>query len=61
MLEKVINKLMSGKFLMTVAFTVTTCYLAWVGKIEAKDFVMLATMIVSAYFGQSVAKGVKNE
>lgn len=59
MLEKVIAKLMSGKWIMTVAFTATTCYLAWVGKIQADLFLPLTTMIVGAYFGQSVAKGDK--
>lgn len=51
MKEKIVMKILSGKWLMTVAFTLTTCYLAWVGKIPVDIFVPLTTMIVGAYFG----------
>jgi hypothetical protein len=51
MLEKVITKVLSGKWIMTVSFTFTTCYLAWTGKIPVDIFVPLTTMIVGAYFG----------
>ena len=51
MLERIINKVTSGKWIMTISFTVTTCYLAWVGKIPVDIFVPLTTMIVGAYFG----------
>jgi len=59
MLEKIVSKLLSGKWIMTIAITATLCYLAWVGRIEAKDFLVVATMVVGAYFGQSIAKGAK--
>jgi hypothetical protein len=57
MLEKIIAKITSGKWLMTVAFTVTTCYLAWIGQIPTDQFVPMVTMIVGFYFAQSVTKG----
>jgi hypothetical protein len=52
MLEKIIAKVLSGKWIMTIAFTVTTCYLAWIGKISAEVFVPLVTMIVTSYFNK---------
>jgi uncharacterized membrane protein YfcA len=59
MKEKIVGKLMSGKFLMTIAVTFTICYLALTGKVDAKDFMVLATMVAGTYFGQSVAKKVE--
>lgn len=59
MKEKIISKLFSGKFLMTVSVTFTLCYLALTSKVEAKDFIVIATMVAGTYFGQSVAKKVE--
>jgi uncharacterized membrane protein YfcA len=59
MKEKIVGKLLSGKFLMTIAVTFTICYLALTGKVDAKDFMVLATMVAGTYFGQSVAKKVE--
>jgi hypothetical protein len=57
MLEKVIAKVISGKWIMTIAFTVTTCYLAWTKQIPTEQFIPMVTMIVGFYFAQSVSKG----
>lgn len=59
MKEKIVGKLLSGKFLMTVAVTGTLCFLAVTGKVDPKDFVVIATMVAGTYFGQSVAKKVE--
>lgn len=56
MLEKIITKVTSGKWIMTVSFTFTTCYLAWVGKIPVEVFIPLVTMIVTSYFNKEAAK-----
>jgi len=52
MLEKILTKVLSGKWIMTIAFTVTTCYLAWTGAIPAEVFVPLVTVIVMSYFNK---------
>lgn len=52
MKEQILKKVLSGKWIMTIAFTTTTCYLAWIGNISAEVFVPLVTMIVTAYFSK---------
>lgn len=59
-LERIVGKLLSGKFIMTVAFTITTCHLAWVGLIPIELFVPMTTAIIGFYFAQSIAKGKTN-
>jgi uncharacterized membrane protein YfcA len=59
MKEKIVTKLLSGKFIMTIAVVFTLCYLALTGKVDAKDFMVIATMVAGTYFGQSVAKKVE--
>lgn len=55
-MDKLINKLLSAKFLIAIMVSVTLCYLAIAGRVDAKDFVIIAMAIVGAYFGQSIAK-----
>jgi hypothetical protein len=58
MLEKVISKLLSAKFIIAIMVMVTTCYLVISGKLPSEQFIPLATLIVGFYYGQSVAKKV---
>jgi hypothetical protein len=57
-IERIVNKFTSAKFLTAMAVILTTCYLAIVGTITSEQFAPLATMIIGFYFGQSVAKKV---
>jgi hypothetical protein len=57
-IERIITKFTSAKFLIAMSVILTTCYLVIVGKLPAEVFFPLASMIVGFYFGQSVAKKV---
>ena len=57
--EIIVAKLTSGKFLMTVAFTLTFCILAVMGKISADKMVEITLVIVYAYFTKRTENGVK--
>lgn len=55
LLKLVINKCISGRFLMTVAFTITSCVLAVKGTFPVEAFVGLATLIANSYFNRDRA------
>lgn len=44
-------KLIDLKTIVTLIFTIVTSYLAIVGKVEAKEFLSLTSMILIFYFG----------
>lgn len=45
-------KLIDLKSIVTIIVTVVFCHMAWVGKIEAKDFMIVAIMIYTFYFNK---------
>ncbi len=48
--EKVINKCFSGRFIMTVAFTLTICRAFLRSQIPPEAFIPMAILIVEWYF-----------
>ncbi|MBU1173565.1 MAG: hypothetical protein KKD44_28690 [Proteobacteria bacterium] len=50
MRERFFSKITSGKFIMTVAITITLCVLALQGKVGTEDFMKLALIVAYAYF-----------
>lgn len=44
------NKLLSGRFLLTIATAIVFVYLALVGRMEAKDTMLIITMVFTLYF-----------
>lgn len=50
------SKLLSAKWLISIAMTLVFCYLALAGKITSEQFMAAYMMVVGVYFGQSVAK-----
>ena len=55
------NKATSARFLMTVAFSLTTCYGFVKGLISAEAFMVITTYIVKSYYDRKDRKGEKNE
>ena len=53
MLKTILDKVMSGRWIMTTAFTFTACYLAIKGIFPVEAFVGLATLIANSYFNRS--------
>ena len=51
MKEKIINRLVSVKSLMTLAFTLVFSYLAIVGRVSPDSFQDIFYIIVAFYFG----------
>ena len=51
--ETIISKLTSGRFIMTVAFTLTACYLAIKGLFPMEAFTGIITLVVREYFVRS--------
>lgn len=56
LIERLVYKATSAKFVIAIMIMATTCYLAIKGVITSAEFTPLATMVVGFYFGQSVAK-----
>lgn len=50
MLNTVLNKILSGRFIMVVCFTVTACYMAAKNQLQSEAFVGIITLIAREYF-----------
>lgn len=50
MKERIINKITSAKFLVTIAITGVFCALALEGKIGAEAFTGIAGSVITSYF-----------
>lgn len=57
---KELKALIQVKKIIALLITLTLVFLAVVGKITPAEFIPLATMVIGYYFGQSTAKGVRN-
>lgn len=60
-MKEQLTKLINVKSIITFAIVGVLCYLSVVGKIEAKEFLSLATMVVVFYFGTQNGKKEKEE
>ena len=49
-MKEKLAKLMDLKSIVTLMIIFTLCYMTIVGKSEMKDFLLIATMIVTYYF-----------
>lgn len=50
MVEKIINKLLSGRFISTIAVVGTYVYLSSMGKIPAEATLTITVMVIKDYF-----------
>ena len=55
-LEKVINRLVTVKSIVTIALTAVFCILAVKGIISGEQFIMIFTTIIAFYFGTQSEK-----
>ena len=56
MKEKIINRLVSVKSIVTVLLTGVFCYLAAIEVISGQQFLTIFTMVISFYFGTQSEK-----
>lgn len=61
MKEKIVNRLISIKSIVTLTLTFVFAYLSIVGTISGEQFLTIFTMIVSFYFGAVVEKKTNKE
>ena len=61
MKEKIINRLVSVKSIVTILLTGVFCYLAVVGVVTAELFMAIFTVVIGFYFGTQKAKEEKTE
>ena len=52
LLNTIVNKLISGRFLMAIMFSLTGCYMAVKGVLPTEAFAGLLTLIVREYWMQ---------
>jgi len=52
MWEKVVTKLMSGRFQLTVICGVTFCYAVWKNKVPDTAIVAILMMVFTSYFNK---------
>ena len=57
MKDRIISKLTSGKFILTVSFAFTICAMGLQGKIPPDDIVKLGMIIVTFYFTRKMNRG----
>lgn len=60
-MNKILNKLLSARFLVTVMVSATFCLLALKGKINSAAFMGTFGMIVTFYFSSKKRKGETDE
>ena len=56
MKEKVINRLVSVKSIVTILLTIVFCILAVMGTITAELFMAIFTVVIGFYFGTQTKK-----
>lgn len=61
MLEKIVNRLVSIKSIVTLLLTIVFCYLAITGVITAELFMTVFTVVIAFYFGTQVEKKNKED
>ena len=61
MAEKIIDRLVSVKSIVTVALTAVFGYLAVVGSISGQEFMTIFTVVISFYFGVQSEKKAQGE
>lgn len=55
-----IEKFKSARFWMAICFTLTFCYLGIVDKVDPSELKDIVLVVISFYFGQSIAKDNQN-
>ena len=55
-LEKVINRLLTVKSVVTIALTAIFCYLSAKGIISGEQFLVIFTTVIAFYFGTQAEK-----
>ena len=60
-MNRIVDKLTSGRFIMTVCVTLTLCILAIMGKISGDDFMKIALVVAYAYFNKKNGSQEKQE
>ena len=60
MKEKIVNRLLTVKSIVTLLLTAVFAYLSIVGKIEPAAFQDIFYIIIAFYFGSQVEKNTKN-
>lgn len=61
MKDKIVDRLLSVKSIVTLVLTLIFGYLAIRGVIEGKDFMTVFLMIISFYFGTQAQKNADKE
>lgn len=61
MLEKIVNRLVSIKSIVTLLLTIVFCYLAITGVITAELFMTVFTVVIAFYFGTQHEKKNKED
>lgn len=56
MLDKIVNRLISIKSIVTLVLTVVFAYLSAVGVISGEQFLTIFTMVIGFYFGTQTEK-----
>ena len=56
-----LSKLLTVKSLVTMTLTIIFSFLAVTGKITARDYMTIYTVIISFYFGTQAEKNVSRE
>lgn len=60
MLNKIIDRLISVKSIVTIVLTGVFSYLAVAGIVDGKEFLTIFTVVISFYFGTQAEKRAEN-
>lgn len=55
-MQRKLAKLIDVKSIVTLSFTIVFCILAFLGKVDSKDFTRLFEIIIAFYFGTQFEK-----
>lgn len=61
MADKIIDRLVSVKSIVTVALTAVFAYLAITGAVDGKEFLTVFTVVISFYFGTQAEKRLQEQ